>query len=405
MKILNVIGSVDRRGGGTTDHVFSCSQLWARDGHECHILSLDPPNAPCVSQSPVTIFALGNQGQFYSFLQRLIPPLRYGFTRNLKKWLRANAESYDAIILNGLWNYTSYGTWFAIRKLRVPYYVCPHGMLDPWLKEARPISHLFRTIFWNLFERKVLRDTNGIFFACEEERRLAGLGFLSDMRRGYVVAYGAQDIAGDPKLQKAAFLARFPQVLDRKLILFLSRIHQKKGLDLLIRAFARQAHMFTDFDLLIVGPDDVGLTPALKKIAAELSIADRVHWIGMLSGDEKWGAFRVAEFFVLPSHQENFGIAVAEAMALSVPVLITNKVNIWREVKSGGAGRITTDDSDGIADGLRYMCSLSKSDRQIFATNARNCFLEQFNLEKNATAFLNLMTSLGKETKKCGART
>jgi glycosyltransferase involved in cell wall biosynthesis len=174
---------------------------------------------------------------------------------------------------------------------------------------------------------------------------------------------------------------------------------------LLILAFARQAHMFTDFDLLIVGPDDVGLTPVLKKIAAELGIADRVHWIGMLSGDEKWGAFRVAEFFVLPSHQENFGIAVAEAMALSVPVLITNKVNIWREVKSGGAGRITTDDSDGIADGLRYMCSLSKSDRQIFATNARNCFLEQFNLEKNATAFLNLMTSLGKETKKCGART
>lgn len=399
MKILNVIGSVDRRGGGTTDHVFSCSLLWARRGHECHILCLDPPNAPCVSRSPVTTFALGDQGRFYNFVRRFIPPLRYGFTPNLKKWLQAHGESYDAIILNGLWNYTSYGTWRAIRKLRVPYYVCPHGMLDPWLKKAQPFDHFLRKIFWIFFERKVLRDARAIFFACEEERRLASQEFLPNMRSGYVVAYGAQDIVGDPKRQKDAFLARFPQTQGRKMILFLSRIHPKKGLDLLIEAFSRQAHIFPDFDLLIVGPDDVGLTPRLVKLATELGVADRVHWIGMLDGDEKWGAFRIAEFFALPSHQENFGIAVAEAMALSVPVLITNKVNIWREVQSSGAGRVVTDESDGIAEGLGYMCGLSESNRQVLASNARSCFLEQFNLEKNATELLNVMITLGKKTK------
>jgi glycosyltransferase involved in cell wall biosynthesis len=395
VKLLNVIGSVDQRGGGTTDHVFSSSQVWSRHGHECHILCLDPPTAACIARSPVTTFALGRRGRLFNVMRRIIPLLRYGYTPKLARWLRKNAQGYDAIILNGLWNYTSYGSWFALRKLDVPYYVCPHGMLDPWLKEAYPAGHFLRTIFWNLFEWKVLRDTRGIFFACEEERQLANQSFLGDNHRGYVVGYGTQDVSGDEITRKAAFLSKFPQVRDRKLILFLSRIHPKKGLDLLIEAFARHADKLVEFDLVIAGPDDVGLKLPLAKRAAELGVADRIHWTGMLTGDEKWGAFHSAEFFVLPSHQENFGIAVVEAMALAVPVLITNKVNIWRQVQSSGAGRVVTDDIDGIADGLEGMCSLSQFQRQTVAANARTCFLEKFDLEKNAVELLNLMMSVG----------
>jgi len=179
VKVLHVIGSVDPRGGGTTDHVFSSCRVWSRHGHECHILCLDPPDAPCVAGSPVITFALGSQGRWYNFARRMIPLLRYGYTTNLAKWLKKNARNYDAVILNGLWNYTSYGTWIAINKLDVPYYVCPHGMLDPWLKQASPTSHFFRTIFWNLFEWRVLRDARGVFFACEEERQLANQSFLA----------------------------------------------------------------------------------------------------------------------------------------------------------------------------------------------------------------------------------
>jgi glycosyltransferase involved in cell wall biosynthesis len=396
VKVLNVIGSVDRKGGGTTDHVFSSSKVWSRHGHECHILCLDSPTAACVARSPVRTYALGSQGPLFNVMRWIIPLLRYGYTPKLARWLRMNAQSYDAIILNGLWNYTSYGSWSALKKLDVPYYVCPHGMLDPWLKKAHPAGHFLRTVFWNLFERKVLRDTRGIFFACEEERKLANQSFLRDNPGGYVVGYGTQDIAGDENTRKAAFFSKVPRARGRKLILFLSRLHPKKGLDLLIQALARHALEVVEFDLVIAGPDDVGLKPQLTKIAAELGVADRIHWTGMLTGDEKWGAFHLAEFFVLPSHQENFGIAVVEAMALAVPVLITNKVNIWRQVQSSGAGCVVTDDADGIAQGLQDMCRMPPSQRQTLAANARTCFLEQFDLEKNAMELLNLMMRLGR---------
>jgi glycosyltransferase involved in cell wall biosynthesis len=361
VKILQVIGSVDPKGGGTTDHVYSTSQVWLRQGHECHILCLDPSDATCVARSPLITFALGSGGRLHT-----------------------------------LWNYTSYGSWRALGKSHVPYFVCPHGMLDPWLREAYPTGHFLRTIFWKFFEWKVFRDTRGVFFACEEERELANESFIHDMCPEYVVGYGTQDVSGDQNTQKCAFLSKFPQLRGRKSILFLSRIHPKKGLDLLIKAFAKLADTFDEYDLVIAGPDDVGLKPQLMKIAAELGIQMRIHWTGMLTGDEKWGAFRSAEFFVLPSHQENFGIAVVEAMALSVPVLITKKVNIWREVQLSGGGRAVTDDIDGIAEGLDYMCSLTESQRQNMAVNARSCFLQRFNLEKNATELQNLMLSLCK---------
>jgi glycosyltransferase involved in cell wall biosynthesis len=98
----------------------------------------------------------------------------------------------------------------------------------------------------------------------------------------------------------------------------------------------------------------------------------------------------------LPSHQENFGIAVVEAMALAIPVLMTQKVNIWREVQASGAGHVVADVGDEIGAGLKYMCSLSRSELQAMGERARNCYLERFNLENNAVELLNLMMNLSK---------
>jgi glycosyltransferase involved in cell wall biosynthesis len=320
-----------------------------------------------------------------------LPLLRYGYTPRLVRWLQANVHCYDAVILNGLWNYTSYGSWQALRAQRVPYYIFPHGMLDPWLKEEHPVNHFVRNVFWRLFEWKVVRDCREIFFACEEERRLAHQHFLNDSRRGKVGGFGTRELAGDKAAQESAFLLRFPQLRNRKIILFLSRIHPKKGLDLLIRAFARHEKRFDEFDLVVAGPDNVGLRPRLERLCARLKIQHRVHWTGMLMGDDKWGALRSASFFVLPSHQENFGIAVVEAMAIGVPVLISKKVNIWREVESCGCGHAVADDINAVAEGLEYMCALPQLELAAMAQNARDCFQKRFDLEKNALDLLELM--------------
>ena len=118
----------------------------------------------------------------------------------------------------------------------------------------------------------------------------------------------------------------------------------------------------------------------------------------MLSGDAKLGAFGAAELFVLPSHQENFGIVVAEAMALARPVLITNKVNIWREIESDGAGIVVNDDAEAITLGLRQSLALTPKQREEMGANARSSFLARYNLEKNAMDLLQLLTrEIGKE--------
>jgi glycosyltransferase involved in cell wall biosynthesis len=389
-----VIGSIDERGGGTTSHVLSVSRLWAKLGHECHLLCLDPPDSSTVANAPPKTIALGARRNRFAFWQRFLFS-RYGYTPALGNWLKVNAKNYDAIILNGLWNYTSFGTWRALRKTNVPYYVCPHGMLDPWLRQASPLRHALRLVFWGLIERKVVRDSKGIFFSAEEERQFANEAFLRGRYGdGYVLGYGAEDITGESDRQKAAFLAVLPQLRARKYLLFLGRIHPKKGLDLLVNAFGRLAAEFPEVDLVIAGPDDVELTPRLQRLITDPEVERRIHWVGMLSGDRKWGAFRLAEYFVLPSHQENFGIAVVEAMAASVPVLVSKKVNIWREVEASGGGLATTDTIEGTIQALRLLLKLTPPQRDAMGARARVGYMEQFNLEKNAGELIDLIARI-----------
>lgn len=394
MKIIHVIASVDPRGGGPIAGVFASAEVWNRHGHERNIVCLDAPDDPWVLQSPVPTFAMGSSSRWYQALRKVFSWLRYGYTPHLRRWLKANAKNYDAIVVNGLWNYASYGSWRALHKQDVPYFVFTHGMLDPWFNETYPTKTFFKKIFWRLFEHKVLRDARGVMFTCEEERQLAPKSFSPYVAREYVVGYGTRDIEGDPAKQGAAFTTLLPATKGRKFILFLSRIHPKKGVDLLIQAFARHAAAFPEISLVIAGPDQTGSQSELQKLAKDLGVGDRIFWPGMLSGDAKWGAFRLSEFFVLPSHQENFGIVVAEAMALSKPVLITNKVNIWREITADKAGLVVNDDLEGIAGGLREMCAQSLQQREAMGRNARTCFTTRYDLEENAMRLLKLFERL-----------
>lgn len=394
MKILHVIGSVDPRSGGPIAGVLSSAAVWSRHGHEWNIVCLDAPDDPWVQQSPVQTFAMGLGSHWYVALRKMFAWLRYGYTPHLTRWLKTNAKNYDAIVVNGLWNYASYGSWRALHQLDVPYFVFTHGMLDPWFNKAYPTKTLFKTIFWRLFEHRILRDARGVMFTCEEERQLASKSFSPYVAREYVVGYGTRDIEGDPASQRAAFVKCVPETKGRKFILFLSRIHPKKGVDLLIQAFARHTAAFPEIDLVIAGPDQTGWKSDLQKLARELGVDKRIYWPGMLSGNAKWGAFRSAEFFMLPSHQENFGIVVAEAMALSKPVLITNKVNIWREIAADEAGLVVDDNVEAIAAGLREMCELSPQQRETIGRNARKCFSTRYDLENNAMQLLDLLQRL-----------
>jgi glycosyltransferase involved in cell wall biosynthesis len=391
VRLLHIIRSVDPRGGGPIEAARASAAVWRALGHRCDIVCLDAPDEPWVVAFGEPVFALGPAGSRRRAFRRDLPWRRYGYTPELARWLAAHGGGYDAIIVNGLWNFASYGSWRALAKLGKPYFLFPHGMLDPWFNEAYPAKALVKALFWRLFENRVVRDARGVLFTCEEERRRAARSFRPYAGRDFVVGLGARDVEGDPAAQRAAFAAQAPATQGRKLVLFLGRLHPKKGVDLLIAGFARHAATFPAFDLVVAGPDQAGIAGDLQQIATRSGIADRVHWTGMLTGDAKWGALREAAFFVLPSHQENFGIAVAEALAFATPVLVTDKVNIWREIAADGAGLVVEDTSAGVADGLARLCALSDAEREVMSRAARATFLARFDLGRTAIDLLALL--------------
>jgi glycosyltransferase involved in cell wall biosynthesis len=269
-------------------------------------------------------------------------------------------------------------------------------MLDPWFKQRYPMKHLKKWLYWPWAEYRVLRDATAVLFTCEEERRLARQSFWLYKCDEFVVNYGTSAPTGDPEAQRALFLERFPHLRGKRCLLFLGRVHEKKGPDLLFRAFAAllgrlPSDQRRDLHLVMAGPDDHAFGREMKALVASLGLSERVTWTGMVSGDLKWGAFHAADAFVLTSHQENFGIAVVEALACGLPVLISSQVNIWREIRQAGAGFVDSDDSAGAERLLDQWICVDSALWQRMRGAARRIFAERFVIDRTAESFIHAM--------------
>jgi glycosyltransferase involved in cell wall biosynthesis len=292
------------------------------------------------------------------------------------------------VIVHGLWRYASVGVWRGLRAASVPYFVFAHGMLDPYFRHAFPWKHLKKYLCWIAAERRVLRDARAVLFTCEEEKLRARRCFRPYYCRERVVGLGVERPKGYVAIQRHAFLSAFPELAGKRIILFLGRLHPKKGCDLLIEAFARVSQSDPNLHLVITGPDECNLRSGLERLSLERGIAGRVIWTGPLYGELKWGALRAAEVFALTSHTENFGIAVPEAMACGVPVLISDDVNIWREIEADGAGFVARADLEGATSLLRRWLGTSGSQRASMKENALSCFASRFELNRFARSFV-----------------
>ncbi len=375
MKILRSIHSVNPAIGGPIESVKQSSAVLARRGHTVELVSLDSPNDPWVRECPLPVHAFGSGRGGYSYAPGLVP------------WLREHHREYDAVIVQGIWQYSSFGVWRALHGTDTPYYVFPHGMLDPWFKRTYPLKHLKKLLYWPWGEYRVLRDAAAVLFTSEEERRLARESFALYRCHEVVVNYGTAAPTFDLAAARAEFLQAFPHLGGKRVFLFLGRLHEKKGCDLLLEAFAsiRQSH--ADAELVLAGPcrDDAYLAH-LEQLAG-----DAVTFIDMLTGSLKAGAFAAAEVFILPSHQENFGIAVVEAMACGVPVLISNKVNIWREIEKDGAGLVENDDVAGTERLLARWLATSAPEQAEMRANAARSFAARFDIERAVDSLLHVL--------------
>lgn len=390
MKLLRVIASVDPATGGPVAGLRAVTPELDLLGHETEFLTVDDPTDGFLQSWVGRVHALGPVKN------------RYARTPRLKHWLEKNIKRYDAVVVHGLWQDLGRTVSEICRTPGTPpYFVVPHGMLDPALKKTYPFRHFKKWIYWQLIERHVLREARAVLFTCEEERRLARETFPRYECNEAVISYGASVPEGSDPAFAAAWQARCPAVTDRPFWLYLGRVHSKKGVDLLLRAYARVRQLSPGLalpsfpDLVIAGPClDEGYLTALKQLATNRGVVPYVHWVGMLTGAAKWGALQAAEMFVLPSHQENFGIAVVEALACGRPVLITDRVNIWRELAKDGSALVETDDESGIERLLQRWLALTNERRHLMSEAAVKSFRDRFEITHAAQSFSDQLAAL-----------
>jgi glycosyltransferase involved in cell wall biosynthesis len=381
MRILNVISSVDPVHGGPSEGIRQSARATARLGHRQEVCTLDGPDAPCVRDFPSPVHALGPVAGTYGYTPRLVP------------WLKANAPAFDAVVVHGLWQYHGLAVWHALRGGGVPYFVFVHGMLDPWFKRRYPLKHLKKWLYWPWAEYRVVRDAAAVLFTAQQEEHLAAESFRLYRANPAVVGYGLALEAEAGSADAGTFHAAHPQTRGKRIVLFMARIHPKKGCDLLIEAFARSAAADATLHLVIAGPDPAGMRDSLERLARRLGVGDRITWTGMLTGGLKWSALRAAEVFALTSHQENFGIAVAEALAMGIPVLISKQVNIWREIVDAGAGHAEADTVDGATALLRRWLTYTEAQRAAMRRNAVACYERHFHIDAAAARFISTIAA------------
>ncbi len=262
-------------------------------------------------------------------------PGSYSYSRALAKHIDCLVAGCRLVHLHTVWTYPTWAAMKACRRQGVPYVVMPHGMLDPHSLERKWLK---KQLYGRLIEWPNLRRAKAMIYTHDAERQLAESS-IAGLPAGYVVPLGSDE---PPQAARGAlteeFLAAHPHLRGRALVTFLSRLHPKKGLDLLIPAFAELAINRPSAHLVLVGPGDENYIQHLRQLVAKFSLADRVTFTGPLEGRAKWAALAAATVFVLPSFQENFAIVVVEALRMGVPVVLSRRVNIWDDVVTAGGG-------------------------------------------------------------------
>lgn len=376
MRILHVIPTLAPASGGPAEALRQLARAYKDIGVDAEIVCQDEPQSEWLADVAVPVHALG--GRRWT----------YGRSPVLREWLKRNVARFDGVVSHGVWTYAGLAGARAARG-RVPYALFPHGMLDPWFRQRYPLKHLKKYLYWPV-QYPVLRDAKAVLFTTKLESELAIKSFWPHKWDSLVVPYGTNEPPQNVEAQREAFERAVPGLRGRRFLLFLSRIHEKKGCDLLVEAFASIAGQYPEVDLVIAGPDKDGLQAKLASMAQRLGAADRIHWPGMLTGDAKWGALRGCEAMVLPSHQENFGVIVAEALACGRPVLISNQVNVWPDVIEDGTGLVEPDTLEGTRMALTRWLNLSEPEKRAMAERATTSFARRYSMRNCAVTIREL---------------
>ncbi len=382
MKILHVIPSVSDVHGGPSIALKIMTRALTRAGVEVHVATTDDDGAAHlpvplntrVEYNDVRHFFFARQTQFYKF------------SLPLTRWLQHNASAYDVVHMHALFSYSTMPAAYFARRAQVPYIVRPLGTLNRYGMTQHHAR--IKKFSYPLVERRIIENAARMHYTSAQEKLEAEA--LGVTRASVVIPLG---------LDANAFLfgERVRATDEPVRILFLSRLDPKKGLERLLSAFA---HVLTGHPrtvLMIAGEGEAEYVAALRQYAADLRVDHAVEWRGFVSGEAKRVLLAQADFFVLPSYSENFGISVAEALAAGLPVIVTPEIGIAQEIADARAGLIVQDEKT-LAEAMNTLTRDAAMCAEIGA-RGRALAAEKFSADTMARALMDLYETVCTEAR------
>jgi len=301
-----------------------------------------------------------------------------------RNWMRPGSlqrdfmnEMFNAsgVHIHGLWEQSTAVAASAARKLGVPYIISAHGMLEPW---ALANKRLKKLLYAKLVESRNVKNASCLHALTHAE----ALQFVNFGARSAIAIIPNGVNIPDVK-DATLFLRRYPQLSGKRLVLFMARLHPKKGLNILLEAWAAVTKDYPDVHLIVAGPDSDGMQQKLEQYCSENGIEQRVSFPGMLKGAMKWSALAAAELFVLPSFSEGLSVGVLEAMGMGVPVIVTDRCNMpeVRECRTGWQIEATV---FGLKSALREALGNSQSRNAVIGRLGARLVANRFSWDKVA---------------------
>jgi glycosyltransferase involved in cell wall biosynthesis len=361
MKVLHVISSIDPRSGGPPVALIGLAEAQRAIGLEVFVVATWTKGADLTAAD-----RLRQQGIRVNLVGPCLRPLVWH--RRIGPVVREETTRAEVVHVHGVWEEVQHRACRVAQSLGKPYIIRPCGMLDPWGLRQRALKKKIY-LYWRL--RRNLNRAAALHFTAPAEHALTEPLRLVPAA---IVEPNGVDLTEFAELPvRGTFRSRYPQPDGRLLVLFLSRLHHKKGLELLIPAFAQTAA--SDAFLVLAGPDSDGYQAKLAELARRHGLADRVIFTGMLHGKERIAALADADLFVLPSYQENFGLAVVEALASQTPVLISDQVNIHEDIRSAGVGGVVPAEVAPLAAELKRW--LADTELRMAAASRARAFVQE----------------------------
>ena len=382
MNVLHVTASLSSEAGGVATSLQGLAPALAEEDIHCEIFTVrregSGPSVIPSSQVPIQQFEPGFLAYFWNaYSKRLTTAI----------WDRLEAHTFDLVHVHEPWHYPGFVAFRAARSHNVPYVLTPHGTLDEWCLQHRAFK---KRIYMRMIQGNILKSSDRLHALTHAEMaQISALGYDTPV---FVAPNGIDSAPFENSPERSRFLAAYPGLSGKRVILFLGRLHAKKGLNVLARSYVSLSHKFKDVALLVVGPDENHVQKRMEAILKTSRNPCSIVFTGVLTGKEKLEAFACADLFVLPSYSEGFSMATLEAMAAGLPVVISPQCN-FPEVSERGAGFVVEPNDTAVTAAIRTLLSDDRL-RVRMGQNGRKLVKEKYSWRGAAASLADLYRTL-----------